>query len=118
MSDTRTPAQKRIDERVMNGVLALERKFGPDWLDKINLSNLDLSSPWACVLGQAYKDNKGEHGAGYDAGLEDFCGPDATYSARRIWSENHGFSTPDGYSSLTARWRKKIKELRAERSGK
>lgn len=56
----RTDVQKKIDqivlERVKRGIAWLEQEHGPDWVDHINMSTLDLRDGDCCVLGQVYAD--------------------------------------------------------------
>lgn len=58
--EMRTNAEKIADEeikdRILAGIDVLNEKFGPDWVDHVDVTTLDLSSPNACVLGQVYKD--------------------------------------------------------------
>lgn len=41
--------------RVLRGIALLEAEHGPDWADKVDLDDLDLSSAHSCVLGQLYR---------------------------------------------------------------
>lgn len=56
----RTDLQKKVDaivlERVKAGMKLLQRKYGEDWIDKIDLRSLRLENCSHCVLGQVYGD--------------------------------------------------------------
>jgi hypothetical protein len=56
--EQRTPLQEAIDEvvleKVKRGIAVLEEKYGPDWVDRIDLDTLDLGESDSCVLGQVY----------------------------------------------------------------
>lgn len=45
--------RKELAERVKRGALYLD-EFKPGWYLEIDISKLDLSNPWNCVLGQLY----------------------------------------------------------------
>lgn len=47
-------ADANLKERVLKGIEVLNEKFGPNWVDEIDPSELLLSSPTQCVLGQVY----------------------------------------------------------------
>jgi hypothetical protein len=47
-----------IQERVERGAMALDSYFGSreEWRDRVDLNNLDMHSPFLCVLGQVFAD--------------------------------------------------------------
>ena len=81
--EARTEGQKLYDaavmERVKKGMALLEREYGPDWVDHIDLSELRLWSGGSCVLGQLY--------GSWDDQIDEFW-PDDAYRE----SAEHGFS--------------------------
>ena len=50
-----------IKQRVSRGIELLDQEV-PDWFDKIDLDDLDLSSARSCVLGQVFYKRGGEAG--------------------------------------------------------
>lgn len=56
--EQRTAKQVEIDktvmERVKVGMARLEREYGPDWMDHIDLDRFNIRNADACVLGQVY----------------------------------------------------------------
>jgi hypothetical protein len=58
--EQRTAITKLVDElvleRVKAGIALLEHEYGPAWVDKIDLKELDLVEGDVCVLGQVYAD--------------------------------------------------------------
>ncbi len=58
--ESRTPKQVEVDADLMayvkRGMELLERKYGPDWVEHIDLLKLDLGDAEVCVLGQLYED--------------------------------------------------------------
>lgn len=56
--EQRTEEQKAYDaevlERVKRGMALLERAYGINWVDYIDLDTLELRDGNACVLGQVY----------------------------------------------------------------
>jgi hypothetical protein len=56
--DQRSERMKEIDamvkQRVMAGMRLLQAEYGEDWVDRINLDELDLHNVNTCVLGQVY----------------------------------------------------------------
>lgn len=47
---------RKVRANVLNGIELLKREYGEDWVDKIDLDCLHLSSSSSCVLGQLYGD--------------------------------------------------------------
>lgn len=56
----RSEPQKTMDSvvlaRVKQGIALLQEQYGDEWVEKINLRSLCLSSGSSCVLGQLYGD--------------------------------------------------------------
>lgn len=88
---------------VTKGAALLDQHFGDkEWRKRIDLENLDMGSPYWCILGQLFQS--------YGAGLQ----------ALKYWTEpqftqNNGFNAPFmhagkhyGYDSLRSAW---IEEL-------
>jgi hypothetical protein len=73
----RTPAQKKIDEKVLErvkrGLKWLEETHGTGWEDKIDLKTLNLRCGETCVLGQVYGEAGANYGrSGYGYALDHF----------------------------------------------
>ena len=77
----------------------------PGWLFKVDVAQLDLSSSFFCILGQAF----GE----YDEGLDVICpigvsqpnaffqpGSEEISRTRTDWSSEHGFTLPKGVDQI------------------
>lgn len=74
-----------VQRRVARGAEILDRKYGPEWRDKIDTGSLEMSDTCNCVLGQLY-DGGDVHMDGFDAGM----------AALRIKNADHyGFETAD-----------------------
>lgn len=91
--ERRTETQKAYDAKVLarvkRGIAWLEKQWGPDWVEHIDLKTLDLTSGSLCVLGQLYGDYAE---ACYRNGLSD--------------GRTKGFYDPDDdrYPALQACW--------------
>lgn len=46
-------AKSLIIERVDRGIKLLDKKLGPTWPNQVRIDGLNLSSGWACIVGQA-----------------------------------------------------------------
>lgn len=90
-----------FETQIARGVEYLDQKEGPDWVERINLDTLELSSSCNCVIGQLYESFHGQFSTEEEASELGFCIP---YNKPGIW-----------YIDLTRAWKEKIKQLRAER---
>lgn len=45
----------RILKNVRDGAALLDKEFGPNWVDLIDLDTLELSNSCKCILGQVHK---------------------------------------------------------------
>lgn len=87
-----------FEEQISRGVEYLDRDLGKYWVERINLKVLRLDDCLRCVIGQLY-------GNFYHR----FETPEGSF--------DFGFSVDfDQYSILTREWKKKIAQLRAERT--
>lgn len=110
-----------VDERVAAGVALLDR-VAPDWFERIDLYDLDMSESGYCVLGQVF--------GGYSESVAELSGlneglPDMTvWHARDAWSIAHGFevyptsSSQSAYDRLGLAWREIIEERLMERESR
>lgn len=101
--EMRTVEQKVYDEEVMErvkaGMALLERKYGPEWIDKIDLETLNIADITQCVLGQVY--------GGFGQGLGQI----------RVSPYRYGFdkiSESDSYAPLQAAWKDAIRSRVAQ----
>lgn len=102
-----------IEVRVRNGCILLDEKYGPDWVNQIDVDTLALDNPCRCVLGQL------NHGS-YSRGVEAVGLPHA--HRNQAWAEQaaHGFdlgpytSGLSGYGVLTVAWKHAILARRLE----
>lgn len=111
----RSAEQVRLDAevlaRVKRGMALLEERFGPGWVDLVDLAALDLVEGDRCVLGQVC--------GGYSNGLDDLGGEDGP------WSDAHGFSIysddidgwwpherDDGWEVLQRAWELELRPLK------
>lgn len=60
---------KQVLERVKAGIALLEKEYGPDWVEHIDMKKLDLRDGAVCILGQVYANRK-EGINGYWSGIE------------------------------------------------
>lgn len=108
--DADLPVGLPIEVRVKAGMALLDEKHGPDWVHRIDVDTLQLSSSCRCVLGQL-------------SGKRDFVAevervlPESKYDEGRAASE-HGFwlrlGELHGYNELTTAWRLAILARRME----
>lgn len=98
-----------IEQRVAAGAAWLDENR-PDWLGRIFLESLDVSSCTLCVLGQVYGDwteapDDAKYDEEYDEEAYDYLSP-----ARARGFDHYG---NEGYAELTAEWRRLIESRRA-----
>lgn len=109
---------KTIDERIDAGVAWLDDNV-PDWLDRIDLARLDLSSECACVLGQTFAHVAEPCGrTGFDAVTSKRFTAVPTLAATVAGAYGFDGIAVDGrvdWGALTDAWRERIASLRAER---
>ena len=125
---------KTTRSEICEGVRYLDTEY-PEWLEAINLDELDLSMSSDCILGQlnheavigevnpASYDGKGSFGEALAVMF-----PDENPLDRDLWAESYGFfvydpsrfddcqSTSAAYSLLNEEWRVVIKAKRAGES--
>lgn len=108
-----TATDREILNKVLNGIELLKKKYGDDWVDKIDLETLQLSSGTRCVLGQVGRATYGGKGYGEMIDL-----------LRRDFGElgdgyDHGFISAvyDDYPRFNKTWKREISRLKAERHG-
>ena len=53
-SELQKEIDRRVRQRVLDGIQLLKEKHGEDWVDFIDLEHFNLKSGSACVLGQVY----------------------------------------------------------------
>jgi hypothetical protein len=89
--EQRTEEEKLYDEvvlaRVKRGIAFCEKHYGPDWMDRIDIEELDLRSGASCILGQLEAHAEGE---GY------------FNAVRRHWVDQRG-PTRNGFCTPTIR---------------
>lgn len=114
--DQRSDAQKAHDQevkdRVERGIQLLYAKHGPDWVEKIDLDELQLSSGSACVLGQIYADEASGYEDGYDyassAVFDDLNMSDFGFTiAGKIYRD-------DDWEQLQEAWEEALRPLKRE----
>jgi hypothetical protein len=136
-TDMRTEKQKALDasvlERVKRGIALLDKEYGHDWPNKINLDTLDLTKYHSCVLGQLYADAEPtkEQLAAWQHGIEYGYDPDSGYYKgvaiidgallHKQSQADHGFTegrTEDNgfWSTLQKTWQQEINRLQLERA--
>lgn len=99
---------READARIETTLPVLTEIFGKNWHKDIDLSNLDLSNPRKCILGQLL----GSWAAArrmmitHRIGLDQLVGLFVETDSIRIMME--------GYEQLTKGWKKKIRQLRLE----
>jgi hypothetical protein len=91
-----------IKARVNAGALWLEEQFGPEWIDKINLDRLNLSSSTTCIAGQVY--------GNYSKLVRDKLAGDF------VQAVDYGFG--EAFDQLNEAWTKKILKLRKAKTQK
>lgn len=112
-------------QRVDNGIAHLDRWIGPGWVWDIDLKTLDLESSCNCVLGQlAIEKQLIEEDSPWARVLQVFGILGSTRNSRSSTDVSLGFNArwrrgvlfpQRAYDNLTAEWRRRITELRAER---
>lgn len=111
---------RRVRERVLNGIKWLEEEYGPEWKDKIDLDLLQLTSSSYCVLGQLYSEMTGEED-GYTWAVRTFDLQEKSsklgFSADSMLVREMANEAPagefDGYwKQLDAAWQQEIVHLR------
>jgi len=55
-SELQIEVDRKVRQRVLDGIELLKKEYGEDWVDHIDMERLDLSSGTSCVLGQLYGD--------------------------------------------------------------
>ncbi len=98
-----------VSGAVANGVTFLDDTI-PDWRDRVNMEKFDISSPFACVLGQVFR-MVGTAPTAWTAGtwaLHDWVESTDRYNPVMEFSLLHeyGFEQETGYDELEAEWRK------------
>jgi hypothetical protein len=99
-------------EPVAKGMKLLDELLGPDWVETVNLSELNLASECNCILGQKSFDICGVHHSFGDALNATFVGPEDEV---KLASEQ-GFYAGNGndYPALTQAWNNAIVARRRE----
>lgn len=96
-----------VHERVAAGIDFLNGKE-PDWVDRIDLDNLDLMSGARCVIGQL----EGDFGVGVDrlglVGSQRWIAMGFYSSYDEPWTE-----VERDYAALTEEWKTQIEKIRA-----
>ena len=100
--------QNEINDAVARGAALLDEK-APGWIDKIDLSTLNIASDRLCILGQVYEDY--EDFAGASGELFDLlpcCCECAGYAVIPVAA--HGFDIDDftSYKELLIAWKAHI----------
>jgi len=88
-----------FETQISKGVKYLDEDLGPNWPERISLDELDMVDCLYCVIGQLY----GE----YFEHMQSFDGTPLGFDL-----------IGSGYDILTAEWKAKIVQLRAERKAK
>ncbi|HXJ63286.1 MAG TPA: hypothetical protein VNN79_05990 [Actinomycetota bacterium] len=89
--------------RVKRGIAFCEKHYGPNWVDHIDIRELDLRSDASCVLGQL--ENKLGEGADYHEACDRFWAEGSSSGPTR-----NGFCTPskdykeESWDALQACW--------------
>ncbi len=110
-----------VEVRVKQGMAALDAKYGPGWVDRIDVDTLLLDSACRCVLGQLHRQHSSDSDA-YARGVIDLFG----FEEDEQEEEAHGFvlrletispgSWSDSYYELTTTWRHAILARRLEQA--
>lgn len=112
-NDVDLPVDLPIETRVKAGMALLDEKYGPEWVEAIDVESLDLQDNCSCVLGQL----EGEFNEGlskvFNLPLGSGFAPvvvDSGFNADRadIWARM------DEYPELTTVWKAAILARRAE----
>lgn len=101
---------READRRVARGAALLDAKM-PGWASRIDLNVLDLTSDYACVLGQLFSEPQLLDGV---CRADYFLGTTVLGLRSHGQAEQHGFDTPwdnaePTYPQLDAAWIKLIK---------
>lgn len=113
--DADLPVSLPVEQRVKRGMAVLDKKFGPEWVARIDVNSLQLAVSCDCVLGQLYRTNEHDE-EGYYRGAADVLGVEEEGHRTDVERE-HGFiRTEDdfSYSLLTAEWKSQILARRLE----
>lgn len=102
---------------VDKGCKLLDERLGPEWVEKIDLRQLNLQSGCACILGQTSL-HLGGTVSSYMSGAR-ICFPTEKHFIDQEAAEAHGFvllddGAPLNYPALTECWRNTILARRAE----
>lgn len=113
--ELRTPIDKLVDEivleRVKAGMAVLEAEHGPDWVDKIDLRELDLKDGHRCVLGQVY----GDYSYAVESLHEKYLGK---YGSSDDWGVAHGFTiNHGGWGELQETWEDVLRPMISRNGG-
>ncbi len=95
-----------VEVRVKQGMAALDAKYGPEWVNRIDVGTLNVAGYCTCVLAQV-------HGGDYSVGFA-VCAP----TGQPDWSFDNGFYDPTQkeYPALTIAWRHAILARRLEQA--
>lgn len=111
----RTPEQQAVDAlvlaRVKRGIALLEKWYGPTWIDRITLEELNLENGSCCVLGQVY----GSYNRGCDAcnlvAFAVYDGYEHTVEAGFAASYEGENMVDGGYDALQEVWERELTVL-------
>lgn len=102
--------QEIIVNRVERGVSWLDAHV-PDWIDKVEVIELQMADPCRCILGQVFGDEADPEPYGYsgfDIGLDKAyeTDPDGLDESATGWAVDHGFDADIDweYSALAEEW--------------
>lgn len=107
--EMRTKAQELVDERikeqVLEGLDALNRLYGPDWVNFVDPASLTMSNSDHCVLGQI--GHKKRHTNGYWDEVKHLTREDGKRDHDK-WGVDHGFFIELGssYTRLQQAWKR------------
>ena len=101
---------RRVKQRVLDGIELLKKKWGDDWVDHIDLDEFDLQDGSSCVLGQLY-------GGNYVNGLNalNINGKGGLYAFDDDGIGDLDGFTEDVWDDFETVWRQQIAALQAER---
>lgn len=109
--EMRTKAQELVDERikeqVLEGLDALNRLYGPDWVNFVDPASLSMSNSDHCVLGQIGR-KKNRNIRGYFSEVKDLALKDGERD-HNVWGVNHGFfayGDSPSYVKLQQAWKR------------
>lgn len=104
-----------FEEQIAKGVEYLDQDLGPSWVERIRVERLNLNDCFRCVIGQVY----GNFYKKFDGpGADDDQSAELGFSLATPTSLNAEAHVDRGnkYYQLTQEWKKKIAQLRAERT--